>query len=202
MNEMAKPTLNHVTYSGMKMTTAGLEPGGTISKDGILAHLLALNFFQASVNWCVGDLILAGESAFGEHWMTQAVADHLSSMSPDTQKQCQWVSQRYPHAKRVNRLTWTHHLVAAGMDDETERTLLLESCLSPSEDAPGRSEDQPMGVAELRRAVRATRTDAEEDGEDEARKMLAAAMRAVLRLTEDQRAAVLMWLKLGCPDEV
>jgi len=187
-----KSELRVVDYDGMQMTTVGLVPGGVVSKEGILAHLVSLNFFQAGINWCVGDLILEGTAAFGEDWVLQATMDHLSAMSESTQIQCQWVAQRYPHEKRLNRLSWTHHLVAAGMDCETERTLLLESCMTPSKEAPGRSEDQPMGVSELRRAVRAAKLDGEEDSPEV--KLLAAAKRACERLAEEERTLLASWL--------
>ena len=115
MNEMA---IKGMVYEGMEMTTRGIVPGGKVSKAGILAHLLAIDFYQAGINWCVGDLILLGNTTFGEDWMTQAVADHIGSMSVATQIQCQWVAQRFPHEKRLNWLRWTHHLAVAGMDDE------------------------------------------------------------------------------------
>ena len=201
MNDMVQPTLKVVNYEGMQMTTTGLIPGGKVSKEGILAHLIAFRFYQSALNWCIGDLILEGDAAFGEDWMRQALADHLGTMSESTQMQCQRVAQRFPHAKRCNWLSWTHHLAVAGMDDEDERTLLIESCITPSEDAPGRSEDQPMGVAELRRAVRATRTDADGKEEDEGEKLLRLAREAVLRLGEAGRKAVGMWITLGCHDE-
>ena len=201
MNEMVQPTLKIVNYEGMQITTTGLVPGGKVSKEGILAHLIAFRFYQSALNWCIGDLILEGDAAFGEDWMRQALADHLGGVSESTQMQCQWVSQRFPHDKRLNWLSWSHHLATAGMDDEDERTLLLESCIQPSEDAPGRSEDQPMGVSELRRAVRATRTDAEDDGEDEEGKLLRLARTAVLRLGDAGRNAVGMWITLGCHDD-
>jgi len=152
---------------------------------------MAANYYQAALNWCVGDLILEGAAAFGEDWVMQAAEDHLENVSKPTQMQCQWVAQRFPYGKRFNWLSWSHHLAVAGMDDETERTLLLESCVTPSESAPGRSKDQPMGVSELRRAVRA----AKEDDEDQGEKALAAAMRMVERLAYPERARLLDWME-------
>ena len=195
MNEMVQPTLKIVNYEGMQITTTGLVPGGKVSKEGILAHLIAFRFYQSALNWCIGDLILEGDAAFGEDWMRQALADHLGGVSESTQMQCQWVSQRFPHDKRLNWLSWSHHLATAGMDDEDERTLLLESCITPSEDAPGRSEDQPMGVGELRRAVRAARIAA--DGEDEVAipNPLEDAENAILALGYAERVSIMEWME-------
>ena len=195
MTEMVQPKLKVVNYEGMQMTTTGLIPGGKVTKEGILAHLISLDFYQAGINWCVGDLILEGNSAFGEDWMLQAVMDHMGSMSPDTQKQCQWVAQRFPHAERLNVLSWSHHLVTAGMDDDTERTLLLESCITPSEDAPGRSEDQPMGVSELRRAVKAAKMDTDEPEKDATPNPLEDAENAILRLGYADRVQIAEWME-------
>ena len=195
MNEMVQPELKVVNYKGMQMTTTGLVPGGKVSKEGVLAHLVTLDFYQAGINWCVGDLILEGTAAFGEDWMLQATMDHMSSMSEATQIQCQWVAQRFGFLKRFEHLSWSHHLVVAGMDDDTERTLLLESCVTPSEDAPGRSEDQPMGVAELRRAVRATRTDADGEDKNQGETLLRLAEQAILRLEYADRASLYEWME-------
>ena len=186
-----KPELAVVEYDGMQMTTVGLVPGGEVTKEGILAHLVSLNFFQAGINWCVGDLLLEGTAAFGEDWMLQAVCDHMGSMSPDTQKQCQWVAQRFPHAERLNCLTWSHHMVVAGIDDDGDRQRLLECCVEPTKDAPGRGPDSPMSITDLRRAVRAAKDDDEDNGE----KALAAAMRMVERLAYPERARLLDWME-------
>ena len=164
-----------------------------MSKEGILAHLVSLNFFQAGINWCVGDLILEGTAAFGEDWVLQATMEQLGAMSESTQIQCQWVAQRFPHDKRLNWLSWTHHLAVAGMDDEIGRTLLLGECTLPSKDAPGRSKENPMGVSELRKAVRLAKADP--DDEDTGEKALAAAMRMVERLAYPERARLLDWME-------
>jgi len=188
MNDI-QPTLKAVKLGGMEMTTTGFKPGGPVTKEGILAHLMSLNYYQAGINWCVGDLILMGEEHFGEDWTLQAIGDHLFSMSPETQKQCQWVAQRFPHAERLNDLTWSHHLIVAGIEDVAKRTLLLESCLVPSDDAPGRGPDKPMTVTDLRRAVKALKGDDEDPG-----KRLEAVKRAILKLDPEELRMLLVWI--------
>ena len=188
-----KSELRVVDYDGMKMTTIGLAPGGTVTKEGILAHMVTLDFYQAGINWCVGDLILSGEKAFGEDWILQVTMEHLKNVSESTQIQCQWVSQRFPPEQRLNWLSWTHHLAVAGMDDEIGRTLLLGECTLPSKDAPGRSKENPMGVSELRKAVRLAKADPND--EDQGEKALAAAMRMVERLAYPERARLLDWME-------
>jgi len=196
-----KTELRVVDYDGMKMTTLGLAPGGRVTKEGILAHMVTLDFYQAGINWCVGDLILSGEAAFGEDWILQVTMEHLKNVSESTQIQCQWVAQRFPPEQRLNWLSWSHHLAVAGMCDGTEQMRLLVSCGTPSKDAPGRSEDQPMGVSELRRAVRAAKIAADGEEDDLEVKLLAAAKRAVRRLTEGGRTVVRLWIVDGCPEE-
>ena len=187
---MDEPVLKTVRLDGMEMTTTGFKPGATVTKGAILAHLMSLNFYQAGINWCVGDLILMGSEHFGEDWTLQAVATHLGAMSPDTQKQCQWVAQLFPHAERLNVLSWSHHLVVAGMDDADERALLLESCVVPSDDAPGRGPDAPMSVTDLRRAVRAIKGVREDIAADK----LELAKKAVRALSGDQLTELRDWM--------
>ena len=180
-----------VDMDGMAMTVTGIEPGSGVTKAGIIAHLAPLNHYQAGINWCVGDLLILGGREFGDHWIEQTVAEYMQAMSPETLRQCRWVSERYPYHQRVNRLTWSHHLIAAGVEDERSRTKLLESCLEPAADAPGRGPESPMSTSDLRRAVKCLK-DGED--EDEGAKLLEAAKRAIAKLGPSERDTLFRWL--------
>lgn len=80
-----------------------------------------LQQMERSVMWWVGDWLRFGERKYGETY-TQAVDD--TGYSVDTLKQAKWVAGAIEPCDRSHNLSWSHHMVAAGLDPERRREVL------------------------------------------------------------------------------
>lgn len=106
-----------------RVTQVGLElPEGLSFADwqGIGESLKGV---ERSLMWWIGDWLRYGESRYGE---TYAQALDATEISYQSLADAKWVAGKYEFSDRSENLTWTHHRVAAAIDDRDSRATLLE----------------------------------------------------------------------------
>lgn len=145
-NALAKADPRDIDVGLLRMTTRGVQVLGKFSDTQWENAVSLLDHASQSVNWCIGDLLLLGESAFGEEWAQQKIDEYAPAVSPATKKDCRWVSERFPAADRIRPLPWTHYRVVAGVDDVKTRQELLKA-----------ASEKNWTQSDLRRAVRDTK---------------------------------------------
>lgn len=74
--------------------------------------------------WTLGDLLNYGENR-GEWGDMYSQALELTQKSYDSLSRASRMSRLYPKAQRVPEVSWSHHLEAASLRDETARTTIL-----------------------------------------------------------------------------
>jgi hypothetical protein len=87
-----------------------------------LADGATLQTFDRSVQWWLGDWLIAGETWFGE-----AYAQGVDEVNADTMKKYQWVSSRVDRARRVAVLSWSHHREVADLEPKQQTTWLARA---------------------------------------------------------------------------
>ncbi len=125
--------------------------GDAISTDGLTLSInrnMSLEEWSEAVelvsqlevcsSWWVGDLLCAGENAFGERY-AQGIPEGLS---PSALKGYLWTASRVPPANRHPGLSWSHHRAVAALPP-VEQALLLDQ-----------AEAEGWSVAELGRRVK------------------------------------------------
>jgi len=113
------------------------EIGQTLAKiDGVLM-------------WFIGDWWVYGENAFPNDKL--ATAASLTGFSYKTLYQCNYVSRNVPFSRRLEKLTWSHHLEVASLDaKEQDRWLAL-------------AEKHQLSTRALRASIRADRVLTEQE---------------------------------------
>ena len=64
--------------------------------------------------WWLGDWLNFGESRYGE---TYSQALDATGYEYATLRQAKWAASRYEMSMRIDNLSWTHHVIAAGADE-------------------------------------------------------------------------------------
>lgn len=126
-----------------QITSTALSLPQDLEYDGWEHMLRGLRNVGQSMMWWLGDALLYGEAAYGEAW-TQA-AD-VSGYSIKTLRQAMWVSRSVKPSVRREHLSWTHHVLVAGLTEEKQAEWLK------------RAEEQSWSVSELREALRPPKT--------------------------------------------
>lgn len=81
-----------------------------------------LQQIEGSIQWWRGDWLNYGERKFGEKY-AQAVEE--TGRSYYTLAQYAWVAERFNLRERSQKLTWSHHLIVAGLEKKEDRMRLL-----------------------------------------------------------------------------
>ena len=93
---------------------------------------------QRASPWWIGDLLNAGDAAFGEAF-SQVCAGYVSG---DQLQRYESIARRVPAKNRRERLSWSAHAVVARLTDEQQRFMLKQA------------EDRGWTSEDLRKEVR------------------------------------------------
>lgn len=115
-----------VLPAGMTITPVGVDfgPNQPDLYDLVDLTCVALSEFDNAIlrgqvlMWVIGDLISAGEAAYGDAY-TDLIA--ASGYAYQTVANAAWVARAVPKENRRAELTWTHHEVVAALRDEPVR---------------------------------------------------------------------------------
>ena len=90
---------------------------------------LLVSKIQGASSWWIGDLILAGESLYGDRIYNESIA--LTHYDYATIQNKKWVSKVFPVARRRPELTYSHHQEVASNADlsEADQDTLLEQAV-------------------------------------------------------------------------
>lgn len=90
---------------------------------------LLVSKIQGASSWWIGDLILAGESLYGDRIYNESIA--LTHYDYATLQNKKWVSRVFPVARRRRELTYSHHQEVASNADlpEGDQDNLLEQAV-------------------------------------------------------------------------
>ncbi len=123
-----------------------LPPG--LSYEEWQTHGENLAAMSGSIQWWIGDFINYGEAAYGEKysqaltlWESQAKDEGYGGLA-----NMAWVSREYESSIRIENLSWSHHLIAASLNED-QRQVLLE-----------RAATEGWSAHDLRRQVRTLKT--------------------------------------------
>lgn len=87
-----------------------------------LAYLL---FFQKNIFWWIGDLLVSGEAKYGDDLFQYIPLDE--SISQEMLDRCRAIAIAYPRTERNLNLSWTHHMVAANLDQNIRSAVLRKA---------------------------------------------------------------------------
>lgn len=109
-----------------------------------------LQYVEGSMQWWRGDWLNYGERKFGEKY---AQAIEVTGRSYYTLAQYAWVAEKFNPHERSQQLTWSHHLIIAGLEKKEDRTKLLRL-----------AEKEKLSTKQLRQEVKKLKgTQNEED---------------------------------------
>jgi hypothetical protein len=97
---------------------------GPLSWNNYCELVSAVGTMRESVNWWIGDLIIAGELAHGEkaYQPWEAKGHGLVHL-----QQCAWVAEHVPLHTRVQSLSWTHHREVAALPEPQQAEWLARA---------------------------------------------------------------------------
>lgn len=78
---------------------------------------------QRASPWWIGDLLNAGDAAFGEAF-SQVCEGYISG---DQLQRYESIARRVPAKNRRENLSWSAHAVVARLNDQQQRFMLLEA---------------------------------------------------------------------------
>lgn len=110
-----------------------------------------LGYLGQGVPWWIGDILLAGERAYGERYAQLEVA--MQGYTPETLKDLCWVAERIPPARRREKLSWSHHREVAALEPAHQDRLLA------------RAEKEGWTKSRLREAAQKLKKSGSEDAE-------------------------------------
>jgi hypothetical protein len=124
--------------------------------EGVIKPLKRLiNTMQTSALWWWGDALAYGEKNYGSTY-TKAIEE--SGYAYQSLAQAKAVSQRIPISSRYKNLTWSHHAeVAFAFDDSLDRATWLK-----------RAETEGMTKSELRKAIRMSKAEYQDQPNEDA----------------------------------
>ena len=124
---------------GATLTRTGLTISGDMPYERWEFLGQKLEALHASVLWWWGDWLNYGEAAYGQKY-TQAL--DASGYSYQTLAQAAWVSKALPISRRLENLSWSHHMEVASMEPAEQDAIL------------GKASEHGMSQKELREFVR------------------------------------------------
>lgn len=134
-------------------TVLGWEPTPDLSvHDWIVAGQRFGKLARCS-QWLVGDWIRYGETRWGEKY---AFAAKITGYDPATLRNIAYVASRFDLSIRNDKLTFSHHALLAGLQEEDARRHWL-----------ARAEKDRLSVADLRAELRMRRRKDEHPGTSE-----------------------------------
>jgi hypothetical protein len=136
------------------ITETSLELPPDLSITRWASVLQTLGGLTRATPWLLGDALCYGER-YGE-----AHSQYLehTGLRPQTLLNLAWVSRRVERARRRESLSWSHHEAVAGLDPVEQDAWLAQA---EAADKAG----FPWSVATMRRALRATRVHALDNGQ-------------------------------------
>jgi len=107
------------------LTPTGVVITGTPSFEDYNAALKNCQTVANGCMWTLGDLLNYGENR-GEWGDMYSQALELTQKSYDSLSRASRMSRLYPRDQRVPEVSWSHHLEAAPLRDDTARTTILK----------------------------------------------------------------------------
>jgi hypothetical protein len=121
-------------------------PQGELGHADWLATGRRLGAIGRCSQWWVGDWIRYGTSKWGEKY---AEAARVTGYDVASLRNMAWVASRFDSSLRSDKLTWSHHVLLAPLDPDSQRKWLTRAC------------EERLSVADLRIELRALRPAAE-----------------------------------------
>jgi hypothetical protein len=104
------------------MTTTGFALPADLAYEEWCATGHALARVGRAIQWAIGDWLNFGEAAYGERY-AQAISE--LGLDYQTVSNYAWVARTFPASSREEKLTFRHHLDAAGVANPAQRAELL-----------------------------------------------------------------------------
>lgn len=101
--------------------------------------------------WWIGDWVRYGTSRWGEKY---AEAARVTGYDVASLRNMAWVASRFDLSLRNEKLSWSHHVLLAPLDVETQRDWLARAC------------EERLSVADLRLELRAARDGGDKPSRD------------------------------------
>lgn len=150
-------SLSTIENKGVIATATGLNlEGANLTYEDCEELLLYSVQATSTWQWFIGDIINYSEKVYGESYKS---AMELTGKPYGTLRNASWVAGEYELSLRSDNLSWSHHKIAASIDDKEQRSELLAKC-----------EQEGWTAAKLREAVRELRGEKpadEPEDEDE-----------------------------------
>lgn len=110
-----------------------------------------LGRLSSAVKWYIGDLLIFGETVYGE--LAFQAAEALN-MSPEGKQECIRVAMHVPRSRRNETLSWSHHRIVAPrwVTPQEQRVLLAQA------------EQEGMSTTKLRDVVQSLKHAQEDSG--------------------------------------
>lgn len=117
-------------------------PGGDLDRADWLAAGRRLGAIGRCSQWWIGDWVRYGTSRWGEKY---AEAARITGYDVASLRNMAWVASRFGQELRNDQLSWSHHVLLAPLEPDSQREWLT------------RAADERLSVADLRLELRRSR---------------------------------------------
>jgi len=129
------------------------RPRGEVDQAEWLVAGQRLGAIGRCSQWWIGDWIRYGASRWGERY---AEAARVTGYDVASLRNMAWVASRFDPSLRSDKLSWSHHVLLAPLEPEEQQRWLE------------RAQRERLSVADLRLALRTSRSEAAADASDRA----------------------------------
>jgi len=166
-----------ITAPRARFTLTGMviEPGTTIEQWMEMGSKLRV--MHKSLMWWIGDWLCYGEGSFGEKYSQALDMSDATGYSIGTVRMAHDVSMRIEPARRIESLSFTHHLEVAFLKDKREQDKWLKL-----------ARDADLSVSELRMEIRRTGAQHEAERGDSAQWTITRGIQEIIRWFEAESA--------------
>lgn len=132
--------------SSSALSKIAWAPQRDLDHSGWLATGRRLGAIGRCSQWWIGDWVRYGTARWGEKY---AEAARVTGYDIASLRNMAWVASRFDLSLRSDKLTWSHHVLLAPLEVESQRRWLQ------------RANEERLSVADLRLELRAARNDVE-----------------------------------------
>lgn len=120
MSDLTLPRITAVDNPNFELTATGLQIAENVTYEEWESKLQQLRVMEGAIQWWIGDMLNYADHKWGEKY-----ASAVDPTEANTWANYASISQRYDFSMRIEKLTWTHHRIAAPVE-EPRRSELLE----------------------------------------------------------------------------
>lgn len=128
-----RPRSGAVGSDAAKLATVAWLPREPMALNDWVAAGRRFGLIARCSQWWIGDWVTYGNSRWGEKY---AEAARITGYDAGSLRNMAWVSSQFDTALRSDKLSWSHHVLLAPLDDEEKRgwlELAIQSKLSVSD---------------------------------------------------------------------